>query len=77
MSKTTITKNLPVLPLRRLSTTQYQNTIRDLFGATLYIKAAPKCPANETGDYTLGTVDDKVLCPNVGTEATHTLGTSY
>jgi len=49
----------------------------DLFGATLYIKQAPKCPANETGDYVLGTVDDKVTCPNVATEATHTLGSSY
>jgi Protein of unknown function (DUF1592)/Protein of unknown function (DUF1588)/Protein of unknown function (DUF1595)/Protein of unknown function (DUF1585)/Protein of unknown function (DUF1587) len=29
------TRTLPVQPLRRLSATQYHNTIRDLFGATL------------------------------------------
>ena len=49
----------------------------DLFGAALYIKSAPKCPANETGNYVLGNVDDKVTCPNVGTEANHTLGNAY
>ena len=49
----------------------------DLFGAALYIKAEPKCPSNETTSYVLGTVDAKVTCGNIATEATHTLGTAY
>lgn len=49
----------------------------NLFGAALYIKQEPKCPANETGSYVLGTVDSTVTCPNVGTEANHTLSASY
>jgi prepilin-type N-terminal cleavage/methylation domain-containing protein len=49
----------------------------DLYGATLYIKTEPKCPANETGSYTIGAVDVKVVCPNVGTETNHTLSDSY
>jgi len=32
----------------------------DLFGATLYIRDKPGCPAN--GTYTLGTVDTKPTC---------------
>ena len=32
----------------------------DLFGATLYIKDKPGCPAN--GTYTLGNVDTKPVC---------------
>jgi prepilin-type N-terminal cleavage/methylation domain-containing protein len=32
----------------------------DLFGATLYIKTKPECPA--TGTYTLGNVDTKASC---------------
>ena len=49
----------------------------DLFGPDLYIKAEPKCPADETGSYVLGLVDDKVTCPNVVAESNHTLGTAY
>ena len=39
----------------------------DLFGATLYIRDTPQCPAN--GTYTLGIVSAKPLC----TVAGHTL----
>ena len=60
---------------KKSGTTKVVDT--DLYGAALYIKVAPKCPANESGDYVLGTVDDKVTCPNVLTETNHTLGTSY
>ena len=49
----------------------------DLYGAALYIKAEPKCPANEANPYVIGTVDAAVTCANVGTEANHTLGTAY
>jgi len=35
-------------------------TATDLYGATLYIKAAPTCPAG--GAYTIGTVDTPASC---------------
>ena len=49
----------------------------DLFGADKYIKAEPKCPANETTSYVMGTVDATVTCANVGTETNHVLSASY
>ena len=52
-------------------------TATDLYGATLYIKVAPKCPANETLDYSINAVDTKVACPNVATETNHTLSDAY
>ena len=42
----------------------------DLFGATLYIRAKPSCPAN--GTYTVDIVGNKPSCSLAGTEG-HTL----
>ena len=39
-------------------------TDADLFGATLYIRAKPECPA--AGTYTLGAVDTKAVCTITG-----------
>ena len=41
----------------------------DLFGATVYIRDKPECPAG--GAYTLGQVDARVLC-SLSTAQTHT-----
>ena len=48
-------------------------TAGDLFGATLYIRNTPTCPAN-SGAYVIGTVDTTPTCPNVATLTDHTLG---
>lgn len=42
----------------------------DLFGATQYIRTAPKCPAGVL-DYVLTQVDTPQDCPNFGTNPTH------
>ena len=46
--------------LEQKKTTTDTPTDADLFGATLYIREKPACPAN--GAYTLGTVDAKPVC---------------
>jgi prepilin-type N-terminal cleavage/methylation domain-containing protein len=45
-------------------------TATDLYGATLYIRDTPQCPAN--GTYTIGTVTARPTCSN-GTTLGHTL----
>lgn len=44
----------------------------DLFGATAYIRTAPKCPSGVI-DYVLSTVATPQACPNVGALPTHVL----
>ena len=42
----------------------------DLFGATQYIRSAPRCPSGVV-DYVLTAVDTPQTCPNVGANPAH------
>jgi len=55
-------KNTWALENKKVGTDQPQDS--DLFGATLYIREKPECPAN--GTYTLGTVAAKPTCTIAG-----------
>jgi prepilin-type N-terminal cleavage/methylation domain-containing protein len=45
--------------------------VADLYGATLYIRDEPKCPAG--GAYTIGAVDTKVICSKAAAPDLHVL----
>lgn len=44
-----------------------------IYGATLYIKVAPTCPAVANSAYTIPSDGTDPVCPNVGTYADHKL----
>ncbi len=48
-------------------------TSADLYGATLYIKTEPLCPAGGGASYTINALDTNPACPVVGTYPTHKL----